>query len=125
MEGQTMQSFKLSKKSWHYRLLRWSDNFNRYDNFCNYLWAVIRALLKWALFGILGLFVLATFCSIVWYNPFEFLGVASTFVLCICGSAKILEIKERRVGVVKTPGFFALKYKSFKDKFCPKIEWVN
>lgn len=124
-----MKGFKLSINSWHYKLYdsNWR-NPSEPDNFCNYFWATMWEVFKRFLIAFILVLVVAIVCAAVYSSPFGSLFVVSVITLYACLCIKVEEWKSnrnRKTPVEKGPGFFKLKYKAIKGKYCPKIDWVD
>ena len=123
-----MKGFELSRSSWHYKLYKWDDKWGEPENFCDYFWSIVRTMLKWTAIAMLMLALLLSLVMFVCKEPFVFLFLASFFTLFVSVNLKMEQMKRKRrnkVQVDKGPGFFKLKYKSFKGKYCPKIAWID
>lgn len=143
-----MKPFKINRNSWHYKLNakflngygpndylmqeRWEPKHN---NFCAY-WRVtmLRLLLAVGLAIILatvGWMLLSVMYSIGWLlytDPIltlKALGMVVIIVAIAVGTIKsIVSISARRSNKpVKNPSLFAQRYRVYKEKVCPMVEY--
>ena len=133
-----MKTIKFKTDSWHYKFVSQWDPIVVHrtggTDICSYVRALMLGLTVMALlFGILGLFAGVLLYAIGnWIGYFLFgyaLSEGTPFVTIIyaCFGAFIWynQWKENRVvnEKEKEPGFIRLAYRSWKDKFCAKVEF--
>lgn len=145
-----MHTFKVKRDSWHYRFLTSSFGGDHYQyeierwNFCKYWRTLVFQVLQILFFGAAALFLTvgvgASFLietigmeRTIWL-PFLSLVVGLFFyvvffILVILIVAPIMFIAEKRNAresksrnKVYEPGLLMVKYRSWKEKFCPDIE---
>ncbi len=87
---------KISKRSWHYRLIQWPE-LGHPKSICGYFWLVVFMV------------------TIGWW----FLGS------CFLIAKGIIWIHEKFGGRIRNPGIFTLWYRARKEKVCPLIEYTN
>lgn len=138
-----------------YKLLYWKDGYSiEIDNFCNYFWSLLmgtllspfvllvpfgrkgyydpganvifRAALG-AIFTLIGGLVLWYFYNLLFHYTWQLLspmlliiGAVGVIVLLLWIISKLAEKKEWETMDVIVEG-----YKSWKDKYCPKIDWKD
>lgn len=138
------KEFVVNRNSWHYKVNMFtvsSDNRYSFDywlsrnaTFCSYFWRTTWSILWVAV--ILSIF-LAAFGLVSWViftNPVAIgkaiLGALAVFVGSILLFLLIAAITSTpgwiknyvgRKTYGKEPGFFGMKYHSFKNKYCPKL----
>lgn len=139
-----MENFKVSKDSWHFKVAGWGHAdrslFWYPKDFCSY-WRTVVLKLLFA-------FILTTFVSYVFASPFGLLydwwmgnelsddswwsgGVAVLvigFTLAIGAGAAVVirnlaEKSSRRRSSPKPPSLLKTKYRSWKEKYCPLVEY--
>lgn len=139
-----MKTLQFSEKSWHYRFIKHYTKNEDYelDNICSYTRCFFQATMVVLLLLILVTF--ASFCATqvlvgvafsLWYGMWIFSEVAAFTMVIIAAFAtaigilllghKIKEMNEdrRRSGVPDS--FVVNAYKSWKDKFCARVEIVR
>lgn len=145
-----MKTFVLSKSSWHYKLVSRMTTYGRHRSerdICEYVQCLLGSIL------IISIIVtLATFLSIpfihmfigigfsIWMGAWFFteLGTMGLLITGVVGGAllirKILSVVEkwlynrskvRLYGEPKPDGFVKSAYKSWKGKYCLKIEFAE
>ena len=136
-----MKPFKVNRDSWHYKLNKYFFNAygdnefymkNRWEpkhnNFCAY-WRVTFFRLVWATIlvtGILG--ILSTLFIAAMANP---AGAALGFGLVIAifgfffGGPYLGDVIKNRKPSDKPDSIFVAKYKSYKSKVCPSVEFLK
>ncbi len=138
-----MQAFKVNRDSWHYKLNQkfmnergdneWymRDNWEqRHNNFCSY-WRVTMFRLVFALlitiFIVMVLFMIG---SGIYHDPWTALAVFSsaigiliTFIGLVAGASYLDTRKHKRKNEEVPNSLFVAKYKSYKSKVCPMVEY--
>jgi hypothetical protein len=138
-----MQAFKVNRDSWHYKLNQkfmnergdneWymRDNWEqRHNNFCSY-WRVTMFRLVFALFiAAFSLLVLFAAGTGIYQDPWSALMIVSTaigiFVIFIglLAVAAYFDARKRKRGLGEVPdSLFVAKYKAYKSKVCPMVEY--
>jgi hypothetical protein len=134
-----MKPFKINRNSWHYKLNQnllndhqdhmeyWEDKHN---NFCSYWRATMFRLVfasAAAVFILLMLFVIG---DVIYQNPLEALiSISSAFGLCLAlvgifaFSMYLDDRKRKRKNEDIPDSLFVAKYKSYKSKVCPMVEY--
>lgn len=145
-----MKTLKFSDKSWHYRFIKKYTDRADYDmdNICAYTRGFIQACLIVLL--ILAAVTLVSFLLTqilvgvafsLWYGMFIFsepaiiaMIVIAVMSIAIGGIAGHVWLKERRyekrralreAGVEEVDGFMTNAYKSWKEKWCARVEIVR
>ena len=125
-----MKTFELKKKSWHY----WIANFGEervYEStdICSYIRYVIKGGLLFLLVASVGIFLGGSLLfSIGNLFGWLFLGYElekvtfTTFSVIILFGALIGFFLGKEAIEQSEPGFVRLAYRSWKDKFCAKVE---
>ncbi len=138
-----MQAFKVNRDSWHYKLNQkfmnergdneWymRDNWEqRHNNFCSY-WRVTMFRLVFALlitiFIVMVLFMIG---SGIYHDPWTALAVFSsaigiliTFIGLVAVASYLDTRKHKRKNEEVPDSLFVAKYKSYKSKVCPMVEY--
>ncbi len=138
-----MQAFKVNRDSWHYKLNQkfmnergdneWYmlDNWEqRHNNFCSY-WRVTMFRLVFALLiAIFIVMVLFMIGSGIYHDPWTALAVFSsaigiliTFIGLVAGASYLDTRKHKRKNEEVPDSLFVAKYKSYKSKVCPMVEY--
>ena len=132
-----MQTFKVNRSSWHFRLVAQYNISEVPKDFCSYWrYVVFAVLFKIAYFAMLAalasaiLFGIGSWLYLLYLDPvsgFISLGVlatALTIPLVITAIANYIR-KRKPSENNKQPSIFAAKYHSWKHKYCPAIEYEN
>lgn len=138
-----MTTFKVNRDSWHYKLNQkfmnergdneWYMRNNweqKHNNFCSY-WRVTMLRLAFAmliaLFSIMILFIVG---SGIYQEPmtalivFGVIGGLIAFVIVLAVLATYIDtIKNKRKHKEVPDSLFIAKYKSYKSKVCPLVEY--
>jgi hypothetical protein len=140
-----MKPFKVNRDSWHYKLNQhffnergnseWymQDYWERkYNNFCAY-WRVTMFRLVVAMFGsAIILMLLVGLGQAIYQNPWNafmvvgtIVGAILTFVtIGVCGMFLSEYAERRKHQNADIPdSLFVAKYKSYKSKICPSVEY--
>jgi hypothetical protein len=134
-----MKPFKINRNSWHYKLNQnflndrqyhmeyWEDKHN---NFCSYWRATMFRLVfasAAAVFILLMLFVIG---DVIYQNPWDALiivgsvvGIFSAVGGIFAFSMYLDERKSKRNYEDIPDSLFVAKYKSYKSKVCPMVEY--
>lgn len=133
-----MKPFKINRNSWHYKLNKYVSNDNQnsmefywephHNNFCAYWRATMfRLLFVLALSSIAGLF-LFTAGTAIYINPIEALIVVGSAIAVIASLIGVLSLshylddrKRNRENVPES--LFVQRYKTYKSKVCPMVEF--
>lgn len=137
-----MKPFKINRNSWHYKLNKNFLNDSEYwmedrwepkhNNFCAYWRATMFRLIGAGLMAFGCSFVLAMLGMVIYQNPMEsFLTVVATiavllgaFGIAAFGTWMELRAEARRKVEEEVPtSLFAAKYKAYKSKVCPGVEY--
>ncbi|MFA7287378.1 MAG: hypothetical protein WC055_00715 [Melioribacteraceae bacterium] len=115
-----MDCFKVSKRSWHWKIYNFF-NYKVPRNFCDYFWEIA--------LPIIGTGFIVNFIINLFVDFYLHLSVF-IFVLAIMGLCHAAISLKRKVFDKNNPkenkdGFFKTKFKSFKGKYCPGIEIVD
>jgi hypothetical protein len=140
-----MKPFKVNRDSWHYKLNQhfmnprgdneWymRDNWEqKHNNFCAY-WRVTMFRLVVALFGsAVILMLLFGLGQAIYQNPWDSFVIASSVVgvvlsfgtIGVCGMFLSEYLEKRKYQNKEVPdSLFVAKYKSYKSKVCPMVEY--
>lgn len=138
-----MQPFKVNRNSWHYKLNQkfmndrgdnpyyMEDNWERkHNNFCSY-WRVTMFRLIFA--ALIVLFILMLFFAVgsgIYHDPWTALiivssaiGLCSALVGTLALAAYLDTRKYKRKNKEVQDSLFVAKYKSYKSKVCPMVEY--
>lgn len=128
---------KLSRNTWHYWLF---DKMNPSDpdpkDFCSYFWQLMWGL-TWRTF--LFSWIAFLICIVLYgmvmliIDPTHNIVPAGIFGYAILGVSIVVfiyqkisdKIEERRFGLERKPNIFIEKYKAWKTKSCPRIDWKD
>ena len=115
---------KINKNSWHYRLVESVDVVSLYGrrDICSYTRAVIGTI--FILFVDLMLFgmLLAILAKLFYESP---VGTATALGVAILGFYLAFRIVRSVDDPKKEPGFVKQAYRSWKDKYCIRVEYVD
>jgi hypothetical protein len=122
-----METFKVSKKSWHYYMITQIGDYKPYNitNFCDYWRALVVTFIMlgfFSLFIIVGLTALVISLYISVYFTVEYPSIGIPIILSIIAFGFLFYYINKRTKTKKEPGIFKVKYLSWKAKFCPKLE---
>lgn len=138
-----MQTFKINRDSWHYKLNKnffneYSDHEyymrnnweQRHNNFCSY-WRV--TMLRLIFLAFITIFIVAIFSTLaigIYQNPWtavivfsSIIGICVTFIGLAAVSAYLDTRKRKRKNEEAPDSLFIAKYKSYKSKVCPMVEY--
>lgn len=136
-----MKPFTVNRDSWHYKLNMhfanaYGDNVYyirdrwepKHNNFCSY-WRATILRMFWVTVlatGIMGFFVMLG--GAAYHNPAEFgiviAGAITVFAAAFGSTFMINHIKNGLNNRTEKPdSLFAMKYKSYKAKVCPSVEF--
>lgn len=138
-----MKPFKINRDSWHYKLNKNFFNENsfwmerswepRHNNFCSYWRATIIRSIVATLLGAIGILLLTALGISIYNNPIEFamaLALVVTSLTVIFGGATLIRysierFKNRSAAETteKPEGLFAQRYRAYKSRICPMIEY--
>lgn len=122
----------ISKKSWHYRFLDFIGYKHKYvDNFCDYFKIFLENFIPLVFFVLLVCSLVLTLTMYVYLSCVQLglhlslisLGAITAFVFTIYYLYKI--IKTNKYDTDYSPNIFKLKYIAIKEKYCPKIEFID
>lgn len=136
-----MQTFKVNRSSWHYKMLEKHDSNPWPQDFCSYWRRVVFVGAILAFFATLGLAIAGGFLYLAGYwlylavvAPVEAAKIA-VILLAILSFASLPWIvsaivkrfrKSRSVNVKPVqPSLLMAKYHSWKHKYCPGIEYTE
>jgi membrane protein YdbS with pleckstrin-like domain len=138
-----MQAFKVNRDSWHYKLNQkfmnergdneWymRDNWEqRHNNFCSY-WRVTMFRLLFAL--LIAIFIITVLFMIgegIYQDPWTALmivssaiGIFTAFIGLLAVAAYLDNRKYKYKSKESPDSLFIAKYKSYKSKVCPMVEY--
>lgn len=133
-----MKPFKVNRDSWHYKLnknffneYQYSMDRNwepRHNNFCSY-WRVTMLRSVFAVF--LTTFICAvlyTLGSGVYYYPMDALKIVGMLVATLVGLFVIFSVAfyfegRKYKNADKPDSLFVQRYKAYKSKVCPSVEY--
>lgn len=138
-----MNAFKVNRDSWHYKTISmtkdphdrigyWRERWEPTD-FCSYWRAFAFSILKIVfIVGFITAFI-AFFLVVAWTlitamiaNPAGGFGVIGFFALIfgtLYGTRRLYVWNKTRERTVREPGIIATKYKSWKESYCPMVEY--
>ena len=137
-----MKPFRINRKSWHYQLNRYF--FNHYtdwmsqwearnNNFCSYWRATLFRSIFATLLAAICIILLTTLGISIYQHPIEFVKVLILVVATltvIFGGATLIRysierFKNRSATETsqKPEGLFAQRYRAYKSRICPMIEY--
>jgi len=140
-----MKPFKVNRDSWHYKLNKhflndrgdneyyMQDYWERkHNNFCAY-WRVTMFRLAVAMFGsAIILMLLFGLGQMIYHNPWDTFKVVGSVVgvvlafgtIIVCGMFLSEYFEKRKYQNKEVPdSLFVAKYKSYKSKVCPMVEY--
>lgn len=140
-----MDSYKVPRNRWDYRFisfmrsLRGPGTMDDLTNFCDYWRAFIVESLLVLLLGFVSLtLVVCTFSALGWifftytegsiFIELAKLGWMFIFLgIIIFGTSAVMYwLEDRKLAVHdKEPSVFVQKYRSWKDKVCPQLEYID
>jgi hypothetical protein len=138
--GVKMKTFQLKKDSWHYKLANFGVDHAAYrvyesSDICSYIryvmyglfWflvvsTIVLALGGFALYSIGNLIGWLFLGYILESGTIGFFIIIGAFSLFIGTTAAVMITKDRMQH--EEPGFVRLAYRSWKNKFCAKVELV-
>jgi hypothetical protein len=101
---------KISRKSWHYRFLKWMRCSPIPDNLCGYFWVVVLAGL-----AIAAISTVAVVLSPIWVPAWVYCKLQDRF-------DEKFPPKEKPA---REPGLLRQWLKAKKDRVCPLLEWTE
>ena len=145
-----MKPLVLSKNSWHYKLVTRVTTYGRYGikgDICEYVRCLLGSILVISVITVLSIAVLDPFVHMilgigfsVWMGTWFFtdLGILGLIITFVAGLVFVIRWlveaferrsynrrKERLYGEPKPDGFIKSAYKSWKGKYCLKIEFAE
>ena len=134
-----MKAFRVNRDAWHYKLNQNFLNDHQYhmehweaehNNFCSY-WRVTMFRLVFALAGFaITLLILSMIGVGIYLNPLKALiivgsavGLSLALVGIISFSIYLDDRKRKRKNEDIPDSLFVAKYKSYKSKICPSVEY--
>jgi hypothetical protein len=136
-----MKTLKFNRDSWHYKLVNIVFGFNaNYDraDICSYTRKVLLAMFVVTLIAVIILFgiylagnfigyIIASIINSTIIDPDpEFVIVGTLLIIGTCfWLAPIIANKTHRVSYKISDSFIGEAYKSFKGKYCAKIEFTD
>lgn len=134
-----MQTFKVSKNSWHYYLVaNTSSSYDMPTDFCSYwrrvvisaLFLCLSVIALLVIFGLL-LYALGAWLYLLIVSPTDAaIAAASLFVVIAIITSPIWigglitkAIQRKSKDIEKQPSLVATRYKSWKHKYCPAIDY--
>ena len=128
---------EISKKSWHYRFLRFivgSEKMECGMSFYKYFWLIVISFLILALLGtvVVGYLIFIFYNLVLGYysNPMSFLSIAgiafgflSAVILAIWFVINISDISNYLESKIELYRLLKIRYESFKEKHCPIVNF--
>lgn len=93
---------------------------NRHRDFCSYWRATVLRSLFAVLLTCFGVFALVGLGSIIYQNPVDF---AIAFGLIVGFVAAVIAARNRTYREPKPEGLIAQRYRAYKSRICPMIEY--
>lgn len=137
-----MKPFRINRKSWHYQLNRYFfNNYTdwmspweaRHNNFCSYWRATLFRSIFATLLAAICIIILTALGISIYQHPIEFataVALVATAVTVIFGGATLIRysierFKDRSATETtqKPEGLFAQRYRAYKSRICPMIEY--
>ena len=134
-----MKAFRVNRDAWHYKLNQnfWNDHLydmepweDKHNNFCSYWRATMFRLVFASASAVFILLMLVVLGSVIYQNPLEALiSISSAVGLCLAlvgifaFSMYLDERKSKRNYEDIPDSLFVAKYKSYKSKVCPMVEY--
>lgn len=126
-----MKPFKINRNSWHYKLNKhflqdanmhyyWEPNHN---DFCSYWRATIFRLSVVAFFTSFLIFILAAIGFAVYTDPVGSLIVIGIIVGMFAAAVGIVWYSGNRKKKEPSQSLIAQKYRAYKEKICPTVEF--
>lgn len=137
-----MKTFKINENSWHARLVKFfHTDLEMIDNFCDYWWKLMGTLFFILPCSVIAIsfmiWALVVMPMILWYQMMTgtwddfgaILGLTYWGLYSLTGIRFIIAMRQTRRyledrGFEQQPSIVGMKYKSFKEKFCPAVEFV-
>ena len=129
-----MHSYKVYKNTWHYELVYSAYRFDDMPkDFCSYWRAVVGCILaKTMLYGTMIVVVIVLILGLgaaIYYEPIQMLSLAMTVLISVglglLYTYFISLFKTKSQADSKQPSLLAAKYDSWKNRYCPSIEYEN
>jgi hypothetical protein len=136
-----MQTFKVNRTSWHYKMLAKHDPNPWPQDFCSYWRRVLFVGAMLAFFATVGLVIAVGLLFLIGYwlylavvAPIEAVKIAGILLAILSFASlpwvvsKLLKrfAKSRSVNAKPVqPSIFMAKYRSWKHKYCPGIEYTE
>lgn len=131
-----MKPFKINRNSWHYKLnqnffnnYQYSMEYNwepRHNNFCAYWRATMfRVIWAIALTVFAGLFLFVT-GNAVYEHPIDFLIIIGSIIGIIAFAVAVTSVGywlQKREKKEVPESLFVQRYKAYKSKVCPMVEY--
>ena len=140
-----MKPFKINRDSWHYRLnMKFANSYgtsswgrsvweNHHRDFCSYWRATVLRSLFAVLLTCFGVFALVGLGSIIYQNPIDFaiaFGLIVGFVATVIAGVALINYVQDRIDSrnrtyrePKPEGLVAQRYRAYKSRICPMIEY--
>lgn len=137
-----MKPFKINRKSWHYQLNRyffnhytdWMSQWEaRHNNFCSYWRATLFRSIFATLLAAICIIILTALGISIYQHPIEFATAVALVVATltfIFGGATLIRYSIERFNsrsatetTEKPEGLFAQRYRAYKSRICPMIEY--
>ena len=136
-----MKTLKFNRDSWHYKLVNKVLEFNAvYDHadICSYTRKVLLAMLVLVLYSVAVLltiylagnffgYIVASIINFTFIDPNPEAVIVGMFLFmgAVCWLARIIANQTPRVSDKISDIFIGEAYKSFKGKYCAKIEFTD
>lgn len=130
-----MKPYVINKSSWHYKLVSKDQNWEYFTyrvpkDFCSYWRKVISKVLSIMFVAVMSLIFVVFLGFSIYLNPIPiFSAIAFVFIVAflMIGYEKLKEKKRMRDYEVefegKQEGLIAMKYRAWKEKTCPMVEY--
>jgi hypothetical protein len=132
-----MKPFVIDRDTWHYKLNKrffnnyepWMEQWEaRHADFCSYWRATMFRVLFASLAALVILVLFSAFGVMIYQQPIALVvvGVMSGVIgLLVLGVNLLTDVYERSLAKPrkKSESLLAQKYRAYKGKFCPKIEF--
>lgn len=120
-----MQTFKVSKNSWHYKLLNIVKAVPYQQDFCSYWRAVLFVVFMLSAVITSILFITYIVIYLLVTAQIAVLKAVSVIIFCLLVAfiPEILSNMNKHSYKPKKQSLIAAKYNSWKHKYCPNIEY--
>ena len=127
-----MKPFKINRNAWHYKLNQKFMNDDgriyweyKHRDFCSYWRATVGRMLFLSLLTAAAIVLLIGLGNAIYFYPLELLkgvGIVIGIIAAVVGLAIIFEkLKSRKQN--KPEGLVSQRYRAYKSKVCPMVEY--